>query len=65
MGTNQQIFTISGEVINVGDLQLFLSQDDSLHEVYIEMENPNRWPKSPDDGPRFAPTEVSLYLVHK
>ena len=29
-GTSQQIFTISGEVTNVGDLQLFLSQDDGL-----------------------------------
>ena len=40
MGTNQQIFTISGEVTNVGDLQLFLSQDDGLQKVYIEMEKP-------------------------
>ena len=39
-GTSQQIFTISGEVTNVGDLQLFLSQDDGLREVYIEMEKP-------------------------
>ena len=35
-GTGQQIFTISGEVTNVGDLQFFLSQDDGLHEVYID-----------------------------
>ena len=40
MGISQQIFTISGEVTNVGDLQLFLSQDDGLHEVYIGRKNP-------------------------
>ena len=40
MGTGQQIFTISGEVTNVGDLQFFLSQDDGLHEVYIDGKNP-------------------------
>ena len=43
MGTHQEIFTISGEVTNIEDLQLFLSQDDGLQEVYIEMENPNRF----------------------
>ena len=39
-GTSQQIVTISGEVTNVRDLQLFLSQDDGLQEVYIEMKKP-------------------------
>ena len=39
-GISQQIFTISDEVTNIGDLQLFLSQDDGLHEVYIEIEKP-------------------------
>ena len=28
------------------------------------MENPSLRPKPPGDGPRFAPAEISLYLVH-